>query len=283
MSPCITMSPAKSRSPGAARLVSLLKMHGTHNTIVLVDERAPRFADFAGLARVLCAADGPMDGADGILVLHDAPDASVAMRIFNADGSEAEMCGNGIRCIARYLFERGEGETFAIVTGAGRIEAAVTTRSPFAATVDMGPVHFPNGTQEEALDVLGATWRMYEVSVGNPHAVAFVDDVDAVDLPALGIALQTHRRFPSGTNLHLAAPLDARTLRVRHYERGVGLTQACGTGAVAAAAAAIAARGFGSPLDVRVPGGILQVTWQRGGHAKLTGGAELLFEREVAV
>ncbi len=277
------MSLADSRSDGAARLASLPKMHGAHNTFVLVDERPARFTDFGRLARMLCAADGPMDGADGILVLHDAPHATVAMRIFNADGSEAEMCGNGIRCIARYLFERGEGEAFAITTHAGRIEAAVTARSPFAATVDMGAVHFPNGTAEEPLEVLGATWHMCEVSVGNPHAIAFVDDLDGVDLPALGLALQAHRRFPEGTNLHLVSPLDACTLRVRHYERGVGLTQACGTGAVAAAAAAIAARGFGSPLDVRVPGGILQVAWQRGGHAKLTGGAELLFEREVMV
>ncbi|MBC5800972.1 MAG: diaminopimelate epimerase [Candidatus Eremiobacteraeota bacterium] len=258
-----------------------MKMHGAHNTFVLVDERPARCADYNGLARTLCARDGPVDGADGILVVLEAREASVAMRIFNADGSEAEMCGNGIRCIARYLFERGEGDAFTIATGSGRIGATVTARAPFAATVDMGPVHFPHGVEEEALEVSGTTWRLYEVSLGNLHAVALVDDVDTVDLLALGKALQTHGRFRTGTNVHLAAALDTRTLNVRHFERGVGLTQACGTGAVAVAAVAIAARGFPSPLDVRVPGGTLAVAWQPGGHAQLTGGAEFVLEREV--
>jgi diaminopimelate epimerase len=273
----MTAGPARS----AAQRVPLVKMHGTHNTFVLVDERPARFAQYGGLARTLCAPDGPMDGADGILVLLDARDAAVAMRIFNADGSEAEMCGNGIRCIARYLFERAEGDAFTIATETRPIRATVTARAPFAATVDMGPVHLPNDAEEEALDALGQTWRLYEVLLGNPHAIAFVPNVDAIDLPALGNALQMHRHFPAGINLHVAAVVDARTLKVRHYERGVGLTQACGTGAVAAAAVAIAARGFGSPLEVHVPGGTLQVAWRPGQHAELTGGAEFILEREV--
>ena len=247
-----------------ARQATFLKMHGTGNVFVLVDERPPRFERYDALARRLCASDGPMDGADGILVVRDARGSAAEMRIYNADGSEAEMCGNGVRCVARYLSERGARDAFTIATLAGPIAARIVSHEPFEATVDIGAVRFPSGAEEESFEALGITWRFYDVSLGNPHAVLFVDDVEAIDLPALGIAVQMLPRFGAGTNLHLASLRDARTLRVRHYERGVGLTQACGTGAVACAAAAIVARGVASPVTVEVPGGVLGVVWRRG-------------------
>lgn len=230
-----------------------------------------------------------MLGADGLLVLSgaiDARDARVAVQIVNADGSEAEMCGNGMRCVARYLWERGAGDAFALQTRSGRIAATVTAREPFEATIDVGVVVFPRAAEEERLDVLGSTWRFYDVSLGNPHAVIFaadIDDVEDEELAAVASTLQEQRRFPGGVNVHVVQPVDAQTLHVRHYERGAGPTQACGTGAVACAAVAIQTRGYRSPVAVRVAGGTLHVAWQPGGNAWLSGPAVTLFEREVTL
>lgn len=266
------------------RSLDVVKMHGTENVFVLLDERPPRFERYDDVARKLCAPDGELGGADGILVVRDAPGFAAAMWIFNADGSEAEMCGNGVRCVARYLNERGAGESFAIETLAGPIGAEIVSPPPaFAVRVDIGPVRFPGNGALETIEALGHTWSFYDVSLGNPHAVIFCDDVDAIDLVGLGEALQRHPRFPQGTNVHLACVLDADTLRVRHFERGVGPTQACGTGVVACAAAAIATRGVGSPTKVFVPGGTLFVAWTPGENARLTGPAETMFARTIEI
>jgi diaminopimelate epimerase len=262
----------------------VVKMHGTENTFVLIDERPPKLDDYAGLARRLCAYEGELGGADGLLVVGDAPGFAAEMRIFNADGSQAEMCGNGVRCVARYLAERGAGDRFRISTLAGPVEAEVLSRDPFEVCVDVGAVHFPNDGREETIAAAGATWSFYDVSLGNPHAVIFVENVNAIDLATLGVTLNWLERFtPQGTNVHVADVVDGTTVRARHYERGVGLTQACGTGAVAVAAAAIATRGLASPVTVLVPGGTLRVDWQPGRSAHLTGPAETMLERTLVL
>jgi diaminopimelate epimerase len=130
-------------------------------------------------------------------------------------------------------------------------------------------------------EVLGATWTYEAVSVGNPHIVLFVDDVDAIDLEAFGAAASTHSAFPGGTNVHLVTLEGPAELRVRHYERGVGITQACGTGAVASVAAAAARRGLATPALVHVPGGDLEVELVAGDQAYLTGPAEVIAERRL--
>jgi diaminopimelate epimerase len=263
--------------------VHIVKMHGTHNEFVLIDERPAQFFDYAALARRLCDPSiGP--GADGLLVVSEAQDAQAAMRIINADGSEAEMCGNGVRCVARYLSERGAGDRFTVATLAGPIGLEVLAREPeFSVRVDVGEPSFPHDARDETLEANGATWRYVEVSLGNPHAVVFVDDVESVPLREAGAAISNHPRFPAGTNVHFTQVLDAAKLRVRHFERGAGATQACGTGAVAAAAAAMRTRGARTPLDVHVPGGVLRVEWQAGAHAFLTGPAVTSFERTLAL
>jgi diaminopimelate epimerase len=146
----------------------------------------------------------------------------------------------------------------------------------------MGPVRFPNDARAETVTTAGSTWEFYDVSLGNPHAVIFVDDVNAVDVTTLGVTLNWLERFPDGTNVHVVDVVDESTLRVRHYERGVGLTQACGTGAVACAAVAVRVRGASSPVTVIVPGGSLRVDWQPGESAHLTGPAETILERTLA-
>jgi len=267
----------------ATRALHVVKMHGAENTFVVLDERPATRDRYDALARELCAPDGELGGADGLLVVRTAPGAAAEMLVMNADGSEAEMCGNGVRCIARYLADRGAGDAFTIVTAAGPVATTIVARTPaFQVCVDMGVVSFPADARAETLAALGATWTFYDVSLGNPHAVVFVPDVAVIDLVALGAAFQRDARFARGTNVHVVEVLDAATLRVRHYERGVGLTRACGTGAVASAAAAIRLRGASSPVTVQVAGGTLGVTWRAGASATLTGPAEPIFERTLA-
>jgi diaminopimelate epimerase len=261
------------------------KMHGTHNAFVVVDERQPRFGSYVRLARRVCASD--YLSADGLLVIGSPPDgdasALASMRVINADGSEAEMCGNGVRCVARYLAERGAGEQFSIATAAGPIGIEILSRAPeFLVRVDMGvPEFLDEGTQR--VEVAGRSWDLHRVSMGNPHAVIFVADVDAVDVGRLGRELARHPLFPEGVNVHVVRRLDAHTLQARHYERGVGLTQACGTGAVAAVAAALREGIAETPVEVRVPGGKLVVEWSPGHSAKMTGPAENILEREIVL
>jgi diaminopimelate epimerase len=193
------------------------------------------------------------------------------------------MCGNGVRCVARYLADRGAPDTFTIATAAGPIGVSVIAREPFEARVDMGLVTFPNDAREETVAAPGGPWTFYDASVGNPHAVLFVDDVNAADLDTIGVTMNWLERFPKGTNVHAVQMVDDGTLLVRHYERGVGLTNACGTGAVACAAVAIAVKGAQSPVEVRVPGGTLIVDWSPGETAKLTGPAVTMFERTIAL
>ncbi|MGP6156990.1 MAG: diaminopimelate epimerase [Vulcanimicrobiaceae bacterium] len=267
--------------PAAARTIPALKMHGTHNEFILIDERPPRVSGYEALARRVCDPASGW-GADGLLVLTEEPGAVARMRIINADGSEAEMCGNGVRCAARYLAERGAGERFTISTLAGPIEAAIVARTPeFLVRIDVGEPSFPCDMRPETIEAAGTAWTYYAVSLGNPHVVIFVTDVGAVDLRRAGVELATHPRFPQGTNVHFVEVLGPSALRVRHYERGVGPTQACGTGAVASAVAAVRVRGTRPPVAVNVPGGRLEVAWEPGGRASLTGPAEVVFERAL--
>jgi len=262
------------------------QMHGTHNGFVLLDERPPRARDYAALARRLCAADAGGFAVDGLLVVGDAaePSAAASMRVFNADGSEAEMCGNGVRCVARFLFEGGAGQRFAIATAAGLIGVEVVAGTPeFRARIAMGVPEFPDAGVLH-LEAAGSEWDLHRVTTGNPHAVAFVAGVDAIDLESLGAELNARREhFPEGTNVHVAQRIDGHTLRVRHFERGVGLTQACGTGAVACAAAALRAGLVTAPVLVQVPGGTLTIDWTGDGVATMTGPAEHVLEREIAL
>jgi diaminopimelate epimerase len=266
------------------RMVAIEKMQGAGNAFFVIDERPPRVEPpgrYDRLARVLCASD-EFGGADGLLVIRDAPGFAAEMRIFNADGSEAEMCGNGVRCVARYLAERGAGDAFVVKTLAGPIGAQIVSHGPdFAARVNIGRVHFPNGYAAELLVTRGVRWRFYYVSLGNPHVVLFVEEPRDVDLVELSRVFNADERFPNGTNVHLAKIVDSRTIVVRHFERGVGLTLACGTGAVAAAAVAARLHDVESPVTVCVPGGTLVVEWSPGEDAWLTGPAESVFARTI--
>jgi diaminopimelate epimerase len=252
--------------------ISVTKMHGARNDFVILDRRKEGRVDLALFARWVCDRRAGI-GADGVIAIESSHIADARMRTINADGSEAEMCGNGIRCAARWLDEAGAGAGLTFETDAGLIATEILLRGPeYAVRVAMGrPV---------VTRVRDMGWF---VDLGNPHVVIVARSVDDVTLESVAEELQRDSRFPNGTNVHVAAPDGERGLRVRHWERGVGLTMACGTGAVACAAVAITNGAAVSPVEVFVPGGRLVVEWDGAGEARLTGPAIRVFDTEVDV
>ena len=256
-----------------SRLARVAKMHGANNDFVILDERENRIDEAGDLARWICNRHAGI-GADGLLLVGRSAVADATMRVMNADGSEAEMCGNGIRCVARYLDEAGAGDALRIETRGGIISTQILERGPTYRVRAGVP-------KPRILDQRLAIADAMVVDTGNPHLVWFRDDIDTVDLVAVGEAMQRDPGFPAGTNVHLVAVQNEREMRVRHYERGVGLTMACGTGAIACAAAGIARGVVMSPVDVHVPGGTLIIAFDAAGNATMTGPAVHVFDAEI--
>lgn len=255
-------------------VVPIVKFNGTRNEFVLVDARSTPLADLEHFARRVCDAVTGF-GADGLLVVLPSEWADARVRIINADGSEPEMCGNGIRCVARYLDEHDGRASALLETVAGPIQTSVLAREPeYRVSVELNAPRIG-----EAHEVAGF-WAI-PVDVGNPHVVIFVDNLGAIDIASLGPRIERDARYPRGTNVHFARVTGRAALEVIHWERGAGATQACGTGAVACAAAAIATRGLRSPVELRVPGGVLSVAWTAPNRAVMTGNAVKEFETTV--
>ncbi|MBI4198869.1 MAG: diaminopimelate epimerase [Chloroflexi bacterium] len=295
------------------------KMHGAGNDYVVLDARKAS-DDWASLARQLCDRHYGV-GSDGLLVVVSSRVADIRMRMFNPDGSEAEMCGNGIRCFTKYVLERGivsRGRApVRVETGAGVLEVA-----PFwghdgrveRARVAMGeprfsardiPVLLPAGESGLRLDITnlsrdvtvrfrteelvagyplqvdGRTFSVTCVSMGNPHAVAFLEEpVDLVPLERLGPMVEHHPLFPRRVNFHIVNRYDGSHLKARSWERGAGLTLACGTGACAIQAAARLLGLTEETVELQMPGGVLIVSWPGDGPVHLEGPAEEVFEGE---
>jgi diaminopimelate epimerase len=254
--------------------VPVVKLNGTHNDFVLVDERSAPLSEPVAFALRVCDRTAGL-GADGLLLVLDSQWADARMRVINADGSEAEMCGNGIRCFARYLDEH-DGRAMAVIeTPAGPIRTRVLERTPeYRISVELNVPQVG-----EAHEIAG--FSAIPVDVGNPHVVIFVDDLAPIDIAVLGPRIGRDPRYPNGTNVHFARVSGPASLEVVHWERGAGVTQACGTGAVACAAAAIATRGLRSPVELTVPGGVLSVAWEPPNRAVMTGNAVKEFETTV--
>ena len=258
-----------------ARLMHVTKMHGARNDFVILDRRTlGRDRSLSEFARWACDRRAGI-GADGVIVLEPSSEADVRMRTINSDGTEAEMCGNGIRCAARWLDEAGEGDRVAFETEAGIVRTEIVAREPeYSVRIAVGR---PVLRAFSAPAFADAAF----VDTGNPHVVLFSAGVDDVDLERVAIQLQADPLFPAGTNVHVVSKSGEQSLRARHWERGVGLTQACGTGAVACAAAAIERGSVVSPVAVFVPGGRLVVEWNGRDEAYLTGPAVRVFDAEV--
>ena len=263
-----------------------LKMQGAGNDFVLVDGRAGVEADWPALARAMCDRHFGV-GADGLLLIRSSNVADFRMLMWNQDGSESEMCGNGIRCFGRYLFDGlvAAREFLEVETGAGLL--TIRTRADGWLEVGMGRPAL-NGRdvpvlsdREPVLDLslpqLGLAVTC--VSMGNPHAIQFVDDVDAVDLAKLGPLVEHDPFFPRRVNFHVCQVKSRTQLRMRSWERGAGLTLSCGTGAAATAVAAQLHGFIDQTVRVAVPGGELEVAWA-GGSADvlMSGPAVYVFE-----
>jgi diaminopimelate epimerase len=268
-----------------------LKMNGLGNDIVVLDLRASDHVVTPAEARAIGRAPGLR--FDQLMVLHAprTPGTNAFVVIRNIDGSEAGACGNGSRCVAWKLAAEGAGDTFAIETRAGVLECARLDDCRYA--VDMGEPRF--GWLEIPLSVavedttrvpLDASWLragipddFTAVSMGNPHAIFFVDDVEAHDLGRTGPLLETHTMFPQRANISLAHATSRTALTLKVWERGAGLTRACGSGACAAAVAAHRRGLTGRMVNVTLPGGDLQIDWRESNRVIMTGPVE--FEREV--
>ncbi len=265
------------------------KMQGAGNDFVVLDAtRAPFALDAAQLRRLADRRFGV--GADQILVVEQPPsaDADFAYRIFNgADGAEVEQCGNGARCFLHYVLDKGLAtkSPLRVQTLGGRLE--LFAQADGRVTVDMG---VPSGFAMEKLDVGGVAVEVSVLSMGNPHAVQFVADVDATPVASLGTLIGRHPRFPQGVNAGFAQIVDRSHIRLRVYERGAGETLACGSGACAAVVAGIRLGLLDERVDVDARGGTLTIEWpvlahqareQSHTHVRMTGPAETVFEGEI--
>jgi diaminopimelate epimerase len=258
--------------------VEFVKAHGSGNDFVVVEDLADRHELTPELVRAVCDRHVGV-GADGLIRIAPGTEAPFFMDYRNADGSLAEMCGNGVRVVAKYLGDRGHvGGSFDLETRAGvkHLELHADNRGSIdRVTVDMGP---PEVQDERTLEVDGEQVTATILSMGNPHAVVFVDDVDKAPVTSLGPRLETHPAFlPAKTNVEFAEVVDPATVRQRTWERGVGETLACGTGACAVAVAAQVRGLAGRPVVIELRGGRLELDWSPGGTVRMTGPA-----REVA-
>jgi diaminopimelate epimerase len=286
--PNVTMQPLK-----------FWKMHGTGNDFVITEpEPGAGDRDWGALAQRVCDRHFGV-GADGLILSLPSEVADRRMRMFNPDGSEAEMCGNGIRCFVKFAFDQGlvrsAGGTMTVETTpgvvhtqasfdeSGAVEAVRTSMGrPTFAAQDVGArVEQSPPVLDLPLEAAGESLSLTLVSMGNPHAVAFIDAPPAgYDLARIGPAVERHELFANRTNFEIVQVIDRSHIAMRVWERGVGETLACGSGACAATVAARLHGRVDDDLEVRLPGGTLRIEWDGEGEAYLSGPAVRVFAGE---
>lgn len=272
--------------------MDFVKMHGLGNDFVFIEDKTGQDKDYTALARAMCNRHTGI-GADGLIVIVDSRVADVCMRIINSDGSEAEMCGNGIRCFAKYVYDSGiiEKKQFTVETPAGIMEPEITVGADNKAeliTINMGrpsfnrseiPMEGADGrVLNEDLCVDGENWKITSLLMGVPHTVTYVDDVDTVDIEKIGPLFEKHEAFPKHTNINFAQQMDDRTVKVRTWERGAGATLACGTGSCSVAVASFLNGRTGREVDIQLPLGTLHIEYrEEDGNVYMTGPAAVSF------
>ncbi|MDP6494081.1 MAG: diaminopimelate epimerase [Dehalococcoidia bacterium] len=275
------------------------KMHGAGNDYVLLDAR-DKEADWPALAKCLCERHMGV-GADGLLLVMPSDSADVRMVMYNPNGSEAEMCGNGIRCLAKYVLERDIVDrnksflTIETMTGILGLEPIWHDGKVDHARVAMGEPELRSGmvpvalsedvagglVMDYPLDLDGTALSLTFVSMGNPHAIAFIESpVNKFPLHVIGPEVERHRIFPNRVNFSIVNAKAGRRVVARTWERGVGETLACGTGACAIAVASRLHGYTGDDVDITLPGGVLTVTWDGVGQVYLEGPTVEVFEGE---
>ncbi len=273
------------------------KMHGLGNDYVYVNCFAEYIRDPGQLARTLSDRHFGI-GSDGLILVCPSEKADFRMEIYNADGSRAEMCGNGIRCFAKYVYERGmtRKRELEIETAAGirRLWLEISGDVVEQVTVDMGYPVFQadkipiisasSRVIQEEITIHQTEYRMTGVSMGNPHAVIYVKSVKRIDLDRIGPEFEYHGRFPRRVNVEFTEIIDRDHIRVRVWERGAGETLACGTGACAAVAASVLNDLTERQVSVQLKGGILTVLWdENSGKVYMTGPAAMVYDGEIQV
>jgi len=265
--------------------IRFTKMHGCGNDFILIDCMREGRADFGELAKKLCHRRFGV-GADQLLTVHPSKVADFRMGIYNADGGEVEMCGNGIRCFARYVSDHGltQKREMEVETLAGIIRPRLRGDR---VEVDMGepilegrkiPVNADGEITNYPLKVNGADYQVCCVSMGNPHCVLYIDDLDHLNIDRVGPSFEFHPFFPKRVNTEFVKILGPREIRMRVWERGAGETWACGTGACAATVVGVLTRKTQRELTVHLLGGDLAIEWRGDNHVYMTGGAEEVFQ-----
>lgn len=261
--------------------IKFTKMHGAGNDYIYVDTTKYPIADPEKKA-VEWSRFHTGIGSDGLILIGTSDKADFSMRIFNADGSEAMMCGNGSRCVGKYVYEYGLTDkteiTLDTLSGIKILKLHIEGEEVTAVTVDMG----------SPLEIEQVNWgnefpfQSTQVSMGNPHLVTFVDDIAQINLPEIGPKLEHHPLFPDRTNVEFVQVIGQDTLRMRVWERGSGITQACGTGACATAVAAYINGHAGRKSDIIMDGGTVTIEWEEAsGHILMTGPATKVFDGEI--
>ncbi len=276
------------------RRISFWKMHGLGNDYIVIDNRGKALIEeeLPNLAVKLCKRRIGI-GADGLLLVYHSQRADVKMRIFNSDGSEAEMCGNGIRCLAKYCFENGlVWKTSLLVetlAGVKVLDLKLEGDKVKSVRVNMGspsfkpeeiPIKWNDTFIDKPIHVGGTTLKATALSMGNPHCVVFVENVESYPVETVGPLLENHELFPRRTNVEFVQVSSRKLLKVRVWERGVGETMACGTGACASAVAAKVLGKVDENVTVKLPGGELTVEY-RYGVVFMEGPAEKVFEGTI--
>jgi diaminopimelate epimerase len=275
------------------------KMHGAGNDYVYVNafEEKLQESDLPRIARFVSDRHTGV-GGDGLILICPSAKGDFRMRMFNADGSEAEMCGNGIRCVGKYAYDHkltartdlrietlGGLKRLRLFPGAyGKIASVCVDMGEPGFRPEQIPVDVKGG---EAFGVQAGTadgiWTLNCLSMGNPHAVTFVEDPAALDLPRIGPPLENHKLFPKRCNIEFAHVLDKKNVNMRVWERGSGETMACGTGACAVAVACIKLGRADSPVNIHLPGGTLMIEWPGSGPVLMTGPAVEVFSGEINI
>ena len=281
-------------------MVRFTKMHGAGNDYIYVNTLLYNIPD-PTKAAIAWSAPHTGVGSDGLVLIGEPnmPEADYSMRIFNADGSEAMMCGNASRCIGKYLFEKGltDKTVIRLLTLSGikilNLHLDKSGKTVESVTVDMLEPVLANKSQlasedgsmtDGLVDVVDTEFRGTFVSMGNPHFVIFVDDISSIDVTKYGKALEYDSLFPERCNIEFAQVLGDGSIRTRVWERGSGITMACGTGACATAVAAAVTGRASTKSDIVMDGGTLHIEWNEAdNHVYMTGPAAFAFEGEIAL
>lgn len=274
--------------------MKITKMQGLGNDYIYINCLEETVEDPVSLARKISDRHFGV-GSDGLVLIMPCEEADFRMRMFNADGSESEMCGNAARCVGKYIHDRGlsDQEEIRLMTGAGikNLELTVQDGKTQKVRVDMGepileaaeiPVLLPAGRVIGApIEACGQQFSMTCVSMGNPHAILFVDDADTFDVHGIGAQIEVHPLFPRKTNVEFVTVKDREHLRMRVWERGTGETLACGTGASATLVAAVLNGKSERKATLELNGGPLTVEWDPvTNHVWQEGPAEFVFDCE---